>query len=305
MQRKFPESGNKASDSLVPSNANAIVSTISPHAKQCSFDDSENFYEKLNEFLESSGFSLVFDFRPQVLDLYLLYLEVNRRGGYHQVSKDGKWDELVSALKLESENNAKLPTQLEKLYANLLYKIVEEYCNGSPKKLAGAHEISGLQTHTRHSTKKRRNSNQDTIVGSSEHTLLLLPSETNKREGPPIKPRNCYQIFLRNECTNLNGKGKLSRAMATAKWKNMSAIERQEYVQLSILDKERYIEEMEAFKLQNTTAGKERGINGDGDYRVTQPDAESTLLVPNNSALMDLALIKALKPPGDSFDWYG
>ncbi|XP_057426386.1 high mobility group B protein 10-like [Lotus japonicus] len=100
------------------------------------FDSEESFYTKLIEFLEYySGLTLIFNVRETLLDLYLFYLEVTTRGGYHQVGRDKKWGEVVSALKLEG-NNAKLSAQVEMLYAYLLYDFEQMYFFQCPAKQA-------------------------------------------------------------------------------------------------------------------------------------------------------------------------
>ncbi|XP_061361404.1 high mobility group B protein 10-like [Gastrolobium bilobum] len=112
------------------------VSAGGSHGKQCYSDDSESFYIKLTELLDSSGLTLIFNARETLLDLYLFYLEVTRRGGYHQVGREKKWGEVVSALKLEG-SNVKLSAQVEKLYAHLLYQFEQLYFYRSPANQAG------------------------------------------------------------------------------------------------------------------------------------------------------------------------
>eukprot|EP00256_Glycine_max_P039984 XP_006589112.2 high mobility group B protein 9-like [Glycine max] len=102
----------------------------------------ESFYLKLAELLESSGLSLIFNVRETLLDLYLFYLEVTRRGGYHPVGREKKWGEVVFALKLEG-NSMKLCAQVEKLYAHILYQFEKLYFYRRPAKQAGSNSTKG------------------------------------------------------------------------------------------------------------------------------------------------------------------
>nr|XP_016451047.1 PREDICTED: putative high mobility group B protein 11 isoform X1 [Nicotiana tabacum] len=89
-------------------------------------DGKDGFYEKLNKLNESSGLSLVFNFRETALDLYLFYEEVTKRGGFNQVTKDAKWGEVASSLHVKS-NVVMFPTQLQKVYENLLLQFEQMY----------------------------------------------------------------------------------------------------------------------------------------------------------------------------------
>lgn len=63
-------------------------------------DDLETFYVKLTDLLDSSGFTLILNVRETRLDLYQFYLEVTKRGGYHQIGKEKKWGFLLLKLQL-------------------------------------------------------------------------------------------------------------------------------------------------------------------------------------------------------------
>lgn len=127
-----------------------------PHSpKQRPSSDSDYFYQKLNQVWESYGLGLIIDARETSLDMFLFYSEVTRRGGYHQVSRDRKWDELVSALKLQG-SNAKLPVQLEKCYALLLYQFERLYHYRDPAQKAATSPTSGLVTDGISPERKRK-----------------------------------------------------------------------------------------------------------------------------------------------------
>ncbi|KAK7392090.1 hypothetical protein VNO78_20517 [Psophocarpus tetragonolobus] len=129
----------------VSTNASAGGSLSSP------VDDSDTFYIKLAELLDSSGLTLIFNVRETLLDLYLFYLEVTRRGGYHQVGREKKWEEVVFALKLEG-NTVKLCAQVEKLYAHLLYQFEQLYFYRRPAKQTGSNSTKGPLQKKRNST---------------------------------------------------------------------------------------------------------------------------------------------------------
>ncbi|XP_027364498.1 high mobility group B protein 10-like [Abrus precatorius] len=213
-------------------------------------DDSDIFYLKLTELLESSGLTLIFNVRETLLDLYLFYLEVTKRGGYHQVGREKKWSEVVSALKLEG-NNVKLCAQIEMLYAHLLYQFEQLYFYRSPTKPAATSSTKGLLKRKHNSTvslSQIRDTKDGQVVTkmskdcSSQMTggscdlevlimqcfmfqlkaragfverpvLLAIPSndkEMKKRRGAPQGQKNAYQIFIKQECARLRTRNEAS-----------------------------------------------------------------------------------------------
>ncbi|TKY52313.1 High mobility group B protein 10 [Spatholobus suberectus] len=300
---------------LVCTNASAGGS----HGEQCSpHDGSESFYTKLTELLESSGLSLVINVRETLLDLYLFYLEVTRRGGYHQVGREKKWGEVVSALKLEG-NSVKLCAQVEKLYAHLLYQFEQLYFYRRPAKQAGSSSTKGPLKKKRNSTASLPHimdiKDGQTGAGYVEQPVLL-PSPSNdkemkKRRGAPLGRKNAYQIFLKHECARLktcsqasDGQGILR--MAIDAWRNMSELEKQPYVEASKKNKEEIKQAMISHNKQQSTQDtkEEKWPSLCGDYLVTsQPEADDSLV---NRATVGLALKmteKAPKDPSFLVDW--
>lgn len=286
--------------------------------------DSEIFYTKLTELLESSGLSLIVNVRETSLDLYLFYLEVTRRGGYRQVGREKKWGEVVFALKLEG-NSVKLSAQVEKLYAHLLYQFEQLYFYRLPSKQAGP-------SSTKDPLKKKRNSTASlpqiveikatdmakdlschmTGAGYVEQPVLLPPSSNGqemkkRRRGAPVGRKNAYQIFLKHECARLKTcsqdleRNKILR-LAIEAWRNMSEIEKQPYVEESKkMNNEEITEAMISHNKQQST----QDTSLCGEYLVTsQPEADDSLV---NNANVGLALKmteKAPKDPSFLMDWY-
>ncbi|WOH09579.1 hypothetical protein DCAR_0729037 [Daucus carota subsp. sativus] len=87
---------------------------------------SDDFYEKLTRFHHSSGLTLIFDFRKTKVDLYRFYKDVTKRGGYHEVTKGGKWDEVASSLNAEGGVIIS-PNQTQMLYANFFHQFEQTY----------------------------------------------------------------------------------------------------------------------------------------------------------------------------------
>ncbi|QHO34310.1 High mobility group B protein [Arachis hypogaea] len=188
----------------------------------------DTFYLKLTHLFDSSGLTLIFNVRETLLDLYLVYLEVTTRGGFHQVSQEKKWGEVASALRLEG-NIARLSAQVEKLYLQLLYQFEQLYFYRAPTKSS---KTTGLH-------KRKQISSETTEEGGAglvkEQALLLEPSdgkEKKKRRGMAQGQRSAYQMFLKQECTRLKscnststGKGILHTAIDS--WRNMSPLEKQ------------------------------------------------------------------------------
>ncbi|KAJ8572790.1 hypothetical protein K7X08_009301 [Anisodus acutangulus] len=109
------------------------VSTMPNLAGRSSYDGKDSFYEKLNKLNESSGLSIVFNLRQTTLDLHLFYEEVIKRGGFNQVTMDAKWGEVACTLHVKS-NITMFPTQLQKVYENLLLQFEQLYYYRSREK---------------------------------------------------------------------------------------------------------------------------------------------------------------------------
>ncbi|XP_017234227.1 high mobility group B protein 10 isoform X1 [Daucus carota subsp. sativus] len=133
----------------------------------------EDFYDKLTKFYQTSGLSLIFDFRETKVNLYRFYKDVIDRGGYCQVSKDGLWDEVASSLNADSSVLVP-PNQIQMLYANLFYQFEQTYYYRSPSKVKEAQLLKAALTGQSFSsgkksgglTKKRKHSegNDDSLV---------------------------------------------------------------------------------------------------------------------------------------------
>ncbi|XP_019461937.1 PREDICTED: high mobility group B protein 10-like isoform X2 [Lupinus angustifolius] len=261
----------------------------STNATVTNADGSDSFYMKLTELLDSSGLGLIVNVRETLLDLYLFYLEVTKRGGYHQVARGKKWGEVVSALKLEG-CNAKLSGQVERLYARFLYQYERLYFYRSPSKHSAA--ASSNKGSLKGKWKSRASLSQlkniqdgqmvtkmcpypscqttgDEFVG--EQVVLPAPSigeEKKKRRGAP-RGRNGYQIFLKNECARLKTSGEVSDGtnilrVATDAWNKMSETEKQPYVEESKKIKEKSKEAMISdTKQKNTMEWKGPSVSGD------------------------------------------
>ncbi|CAL5190038.1 unnamed protein product [Lathyrus oleraceus] len=273
--------GNEVVKMIVPSSqlTNVDVSGDGDGERQYSFpEEIETFYLKLTHLLNSSGLTLIINVRETSLNLFEFYLEVVKRGGYKRVCKQKEWGEVVSALKLEG-NNAKLPSQIKKLYANLLYEFEKIYF----------YRFRATQTAT-HTTK------------ALPERLLQAPSNDKEKKKPRGVPRgaNGYQIFLKHECARLKAcrqdiNGKAILPMAVEGWKNLSEIDKQPYVEESKKIKEAMIID------NNKHKGKEKipSICGDYYYCVTsQPQGNYSFA---NSAALDLAFKITEKTSMDPF----
>ncbi|CAI8603544.1 unnamed protein product [Vicia faba] len=273
---------------------NVVVKQYSPP------DDLETFYVKLTDLLDSSGFTLILNVRETCLDLYQFYLEVTKRGGYHQVGKEKKWGEIVSDLKLEG-NNAKLPasqtptpttkakrkqsstTSLSQFVDDEDYQTAAMISNDYPIKMTAIPEVQ-LQTPSKDKEKK-------------------------KKRGVPIG-RSGYQIFLMQECARLKASrhdidGKTVMRMAVDGWNNLSDIDKQPYLEESKKIKE---QKKEAMITENNKQKSTQDLKKDekkpnlccGDYySVTlQPQANNPLV---NNAAVDLASKMTEKTSKDPF----
>ncbi|KAJ7977853.1 High mobility group B protein like [Quillaja saponaria] len=237
-QQRVPlESEIEGSQFPVSNKANVVIAGFGE--KEYSLNDSDSFYGKLSELLESSGLSLAFNVREAILDLFLFYMEVTRRGGYHQVTVDKKWDEVVSALKLDG-GNVKVPAQLKKLYANLLYQFEKiHHYRERTKQSEARHNITGELSPWDTSTtkqnsgasssqssadakddpvkKKKKTSKENSCLsltvegapGTAElklsRQILSKDKEMKKHRsrGATRGKRTAYQIFIKKECARL------------------------------------------------------------------------------------------------------
>ncbi|GFZ07233.1 hypothetical protein Acr_19g0001700 [Actinidia rufa] len=162
------------------------------NASQASLVD--GFYEKLSKSFESSGLSLLFNFRETSLDLYMFYKEVTERGGFNLVTKYGKWGEIASTLHCKGSVSMS-PTQLHKLYAQLLYQFeltyhyrtlakvvkpsdMKDY--GSASKFNGIGHPYGTENSSSCSTRKRKNCDNSNLS-----IVLFGPNDC------PTKKKKC------------------------------------------------------------------------------------------------------------------
>ncbi|KAI5398662.1 high mobility group B protein 10 isoform X2 [Lathyrus oleraceus] len=286
-------------------------------------DDLESFYVKLTDLLDSSGYTLILNVRETRLDLYLFYMEVTKRGGYHQVGKQKKWGEIVSALKLEG-NNARLCTQVQKLYAKLLYKFEKLYFYRLPasqtptartkgkRKHGSTTSLSQLMDHGDYPTAAEISKDCPIKVTAIPEVLLQTPSkdkEKKKKRGAPTG-RSGYQIFLKQECARLKVfrqdiDGKAILRMAVDEWNKLSDIDKQPYLEESKKIKE---QKKEAMMNENNKQKSTQDLNKDekklnvcsGDYYCVtlQPQANDPLV---NNAAVDLASKMTEKTSKDPF----
>ncbi|WVY97770.1 hypothetical protein V8G54_029921 [Vigna mungo] len=306
-------------------NVSSTPRPVGSHKGHCSpGDDSDSFYDKLVELLESSGLTLIFNVRETLLDLYLFYLEVTRRGGYHQVGRERKWGEVVIALKLEG-NSVNLCAQVESLYSHLLYQFEQLYFYRRPEKLAfrsASNKEEGPFRKKRISTaslphmmdskdgekateiSKQYSCHMTAGAGYVQQPVLLPtpPKEKKKRRGAPVGRKTAYQIFLKHECARLKScnevlDGKIL-SMAIHSWRTMSETEKQPYVEESKKNKEEIKEAMVRRSKQQSTqdTSQEKWSSICGDYHVTlQPEADVALKMTE----------KAPMDPSFQMDWDG
>ncbi|XP_010101868.2 putative high mobility group B protein 11 isoform X2 [Morus notabilis] len=282
-------------------------------------DNSESFYKKLSELYESSGLNLVLNVRETLVNLHVLYKEVTIRGGFYQVTKDKRWEEVAIALKLEGIK-MKFPSQLQNVYALFLFQFEQIYFYRAPEKKASdpGHVFSTLgngsmlkrknsgnlspvlKDEENVQVKKKKifkdNSRQSVKGRTAEQKLSPLtpskPKETKSSPGRPRQIRTAYQIFLKRECERLKGTdgnklkaGQSYRAMADYAWRNLSETDRQPYIDESNNDKETYSQQMDASKDHNDNGDNETKNNPvpEGDYHV-KPEFEKPQL-PDQSAV--------------------
>ncbi|CAI8603545.1 unnamed protein product [Vicia faba] len=275
---------------------NVVVKQYSPP------DDLETFYVKLTDLLDSSGFTLILNVRETCLDLYQFYLEVTKRGGYHQVGKEKKWGEIVSDLKLEG-NNAKLPAS----------QTPTPTTKGSAKrKQSSTTSLSQFVDDEDYQTAAMISNDYPIKMTAIPEVQLQTPSkdkEKKKKRGVPIG-RSGYQIFLMQECARLKASrhdidGKTVMRMAVDGWNNLSDIDKQPYLEESKKIKE---QKKEAMITENNKQKSTQDLKKDekkpnlccGDYySVTlQPQANNPLV---NNAAVDLASKMTEKTSKDPF----
>ncbi|KAL3538282.1 hypothetical protein ACH5RR_001648 [Cinchona calisaya] len=239
----------------------------------------DSFYEKLIKLNESSGLSIVFDFRETKVDLHLIYKEVTDRGGSHQVSKDGKWIEVASALSIKNHASF-LPRQIQKVYENLLYQYEQIHYYRTPAKVSTLTDLSlgkgdssqcllrehkSFDSSSRDGQVEKRKCTADayhasTGPGTPEKKPILqtfLDEKTIVRDPcAPPKARTSYQLFIKMECDRLRkihgeNSGSLNlRNMAIDRWRHLSQNERLPFIEASRMDKERFNRQM-AFYVQH------------------------------------------------------
>ncbi|KAK4273389.1 hypothetical protein QN277_021802 [Acacia crassicarpa] len=285
------------------SKANIMAPQIEPAGapKQGPSIDSDTFYHKLKQLWDSYGLGLIINARETLLDLFLFYSEVTRRGGYHQVSRDKKWDELVSALKLEG-SQANLPVQLEKCYALLLYQFEQLYHYRDPAHKAATNPTLGLLTNSISSERKRKyevrlfelvdDEGGEVEIGTCKETtgseleeqkMVVYTSpddkKVKKRRGAPRGHKTAYQIFIKQECARLRSCKEASDRsnilyMAIDAWRNMTETEKQPFVEESRKERERLMEARKA-QDQNVEAETDAGNCSDGLELIMSEESES------------------------------
>ncbi|XP_048127753.1 high mobility group B protein 10-like isoform X2 [Rhodamnia argentea] len=239
--------------------------------------DSDKFYAKLAQFFESTGLSLILNARETTLDLFQLHKEVARRGGFRQINKRGKWEEIVLALKLESTAPT-IATQVQRLYAHLLYNFEQSISRtrSAPKPPAVSYSFSGLNSsNSKSPALKRNNKNSSPVLIDIEDypeekklrkEAIKLPTEEKpaqemaaklkesmKIPKAPLATRSAYQLFLSKECARLrtlrgeSQEGQDTLRVAIDVWRQLTEKEKEPYIEESRKDRERYEQEMAAF----------------------------------------------------------
>ncbi|KAH6819030.1 hypothetical protein C2S51_002633 [Perilla frutescens var. frutescens] len=200
------------------------------------------FYQKLAKFNESSGLSLVFNFRQTMLDLHSFYKEVMKRGGFYQVTKMGKWDDVASVSNSKSCVSMSA-AQLQNVYDMLILEYELMYCrkmpdqaNTWPAKNSPGCFGSGVSPSCLKGKRKQCDSSSafstfvpgnrdgwtdkkdycaDTRKEAKElemgnkNSTMIISANSNSKEfvvdntDAPEKPRTGYHIFLRLETQRL------------------------------------------------------------------------------------------------------
>ncbi|CAH1427852.1 unnamed protein product [Lactuca virosa] len=238
-----------ASSSPTVSDEKSPSPAVSGHCSGKSAADmreEDDFYQKLNKINEPSGLSLLFNFRNTSIDLHEFYKIVIDRGGYHHVMKEGKWVE-VAYFATRKEKSRLTPTQLQNLYAAILYPFEQTYFYRSPVKLNKKPNIIMPTTQVCTFEEKK-----PTRVEEKKPTRV---KKIRKDPRAPLGSRNCYQMFLKMECDRLKSihggtpSAKLRDSIVEA-WMNLSNEDKLPYIEASKKDKERYTKEMEAYEEQ-------------------------------------------------------
>ncbi|KAF5952168.1 hypothetical protein HYC85_010112 [Camellia sinensis] len=245
------------------------------------------------------------------------------------VSQGGRWSEVASTLNSKSTVSMS-PIQLQRLYASLLYQFEQIYHYRTPVKVAAASgHPSGMEsgsiekrkhcdsfhlstvhcgTEDGPTAKKKCNDNSNQLSTGAESAeqkkpvVQTSPKNKDVKKDPkaPIRARTAYQIFLRKECERLkkvHGEGSANRnlrTMAIDAWRILSESDRQPYLEEFRKDKERFNQEMTAYKeQQKNVPSNSKPIDGnsnvlrltDGEYHVTLQSAPGSFFVPDESVL--------------------
>ncbi|KAF4389760.1 hypothetical protein CsatB_030470 [Cannabis sativa] len=269
-------------------------------------ENSESFYKKLYEMYESSGLNLVLNVRETLLNLHVFYKEVVQRGGFYQVTKNKKWEEVAVALKIDGLK-MKFPAQLQQVYALFLFQFEQIYSYRAPEKAAA--DPGHAFYHGNCSVMKRKSADSLCLAQSDEeddvpvekkilirksnsvcrehkltpHTPKVKETVVVKKTKKKLSPgrnrniRTAYQIFIREECDRLKKtrgvrqRGQSFRSMADDAWRHLTESERQPYIEESNRDREKYSQPLEADSAvhNNDMENKETAHNNlDGDYHV-------------------------------------
>ncbi|CAL5330079.1 unnamed protein product [Camellia sinensis] len=150
-------------------------------------------------------------------------------------------------------------------------------------------------------TKKRDKSGAKSAE-QKKPVVQTSPKNMDVKKDPkaPIRARTAYQIFLRKECERLkkvHGESSANRnlrTMAIDAWRILSESDRQPYLEEFRKDKERFNQEMTAYKeQQKNVPSNSKPIDGnsnvlqltDGEYHVTLQSAPGSFFVPDESVL--------------------
>ncbi|KAI5326309.1 hypothetical protein PRUPE_6G312100 [Prunus persica] len=294
-----PETEKNGSQCLVTMNSNVTLSEPDDGKSLLELENSEieSFYQRLNKLHNSSGLNLLFDLRQTTLDLHLFYKEVIERGGFIQVTADGRWGEVALALKLDGEN-LQDPQPLLKLYALFLYQYEQLYYYRERRVKAASTlghafynigDSSAMEGNCRdnsspipnledaHVEKKKvpKENYQLTLMGSTSAEQKQFPQlrsknkEMKKRVGAPRGAQSAYHIFLKIECERLKStdsgkvKGQNVRYMVDNAWRSLSASEKQPYIEASKKVRERRVaQEVAADEEKILTCQKKTSENG-------------------------------------------
>ncbi|KAI3440501.1 Pectinesterase [Psidium guajava] len=263
-----------------------VVAAAANSAGDDLLSDSDKFYGKLGQFFESTGLSLILNARETTLDLFQLHKEVARRGGFRQINRRGIWEEIVSALKLES-SAPMIAIQVQRLYAHLLYNFEQSIARtrSTPKPSAVPSSVSGLNSwNSKSPALKQKNKNSSPMLIDMEDSpkqkklrteATKLPikekpaqemaaklKESMKIPKAPLATRSAYQLFLSKECARLrtlrgeSQEGQDTLRVAIDAWRQLTEKEKEPYIEESRKDKERYEQQMAAFAEQRKTQDK-------------------------------------------------